>query len=74
MKGVKLLLGASVLMVLGFAIHVTVDYLQYSSTLKSAPFRLWICVDAIIWLVPAALAAIAGFVAKKKLSNKENTK
>ena len=39
-----------------------------------APFWLWICVDALIWLLPALLAFLAGIISKKKLSKKENTK
>ena len=58
-------------MVLMFAIHVTVDYLQYSSTLNSAPFTVWILVDGMLWLIPAALAFAAGIVAKKRMKRKE---
>ena len=74
MKGHKLLYGASILMVLGFCIHLLVDYYKYNTTLNSAPFWLWIVTDALLWLLPAAVAAIAGFVAKKKLTKKEKTK
>ena len=74
MKGHKLLYGASILMVLGFCIHLLVDYHKYITTLNSAPFWLWIVTDALLWLLPAAVAAIAGFVAKKKLTKKEKTK
>ena len=74
MKGHKLLYGASILMVLGFFIHVAVDWHQYNVALNSAPFWVWILVDALLWLIPAAVAAIAGFVAKKRLTKKENTK
>ena len=69
----RLLYGASVLMVLGFLIHLGVDYYQYTHTLNSAPFWLWICVDGLIWLVPAILAFLAGFIAKKKLLHKEKS-
>ena len=69
----KLLYGAAVLMIIGFFIHVIVDYCQYNTTLNSAPFWLWILADSFIWLMPAALAFAAGFVAKKKLSKKEKT-
>ena len=68
----KLLYGASVLMVLGFFIHLAVDWYQYNTTLNSAPFWVWILVDALIWLLPALLAFLAGFISKKKLSKKEN--
>ena len=42
MKGVKLLYGASVLMVLGFCVHILVDYLAYRKSFTSAPFWVWI--------------------------------
>jgi len=73
MKGHKLLYGASVLMVLGFCIHLIVDYYKYNTTLNSAPFWVWIVTDALLWLLPAAIAFVAGFVAKKKLTQKEKT-
>ena len=74
MKGHKLLYGASLLMVLGFFIHVAVDYRQYVASFTSAPFWVWILADALLWLIPAAIAAIAGYVAKKRLMKKENRK
>ena len=74
MKGHKLLYGASVLMVLGFLIHLIVDYQKYQTSFTSAPFWVWIIVDAMLWLIPAAIAVIAGFVAKKRLTKKENRK
>ena len=70
MKGVKLLYGASILMVLGFCIHLIIDYHKYNTTLNSAPFWVWICADAMVWLIPAALAALAGFIAHKKVKEK----
>ena len=74
MKGHKLLYGASVLMVLGFVINLVVDYQQYQNSFTSAPFWVWILADAMLWLLPAGIAAVAGFVAKKKLTKKENSK
>ena len=74
MKGHKLLYGASLFMVLGFFIHVAVDYRQYVASFTSAPFWVWILADALLWLIPAAVAAIAGYVAKKRLTKKENRK
>ncbi len=67
----KLLYGASTLMVLGFCVHLAVDYCQYSTTLNSAPFSVWILVDSLVWLVPAALAFLAGYFAEKRKLSKE---
>ena len=74
MKGHKLLYGASVLMVLGFLIHLFIDYQKYKESFTSAPFWIWICADALLWLLPALIAGVAGYVAKKKLTKKENRK
>ena len=74
MKGHKLLYGASGLMVLGFCIAVLTGWYKYTTVLNSAPFWVWIVTDAMIWLIPAAIAAVAGFVAQKRLSKKEKTK
>ena len=60
-------------MLLGFCVHLAVDYMQYSTTLNSAPFWVWILVDATIWLLPALLAFIAGYISGKRLKKKENT-
>ena len=74
MRGVKLLYGASAFMVIGFCIHLLIDYHTYCTTLNSAPFWVWILVDALVWLIPALLASLAGLIVSKKLRNKEKTK
>ena len=74
MKGHKFLYCASILMVLGCFIHIFIDYQKYKVSFTSAPFWIWICADALLWLLPALIAFIAGFVAKKKLTKKENRK
>ena len=73
-RGHHLLFGAAALMVLGFFVTVAVDWLRYNSTLNSAPFYLWVLCDAVIWLLPAIAAAVAGLVQKRKNINKEKTK
>ena len=55
----------SVLLILGFLINTILDYSRYNSTLNSAPFSLWIMVNAIYFLVPAMIAFIIGLVLKK---------
>ena len=74
MKGHKLLYGASALMVLGFCIHVFIDYQKYKVSFTSAPFWIWIAADALLWLLPALIAWSAGYIAKRKLTKKENSK
>ena len=61
-------------MVLGFVINLVVDYQKYQTSFTSAPFWIWIAADAMLWLIPAAIAAVAGYVAKKRLTKKEKMK
>ena len=56
----------SVLLVIGFIINTIIDYSRYNSTLNSAPFYLWIIVNAIYFIVPAIIALSVGLVIKKK--------
>ena len=72
-RGYHLLIGASALMVLGFGIHLAVDYSRYLNSFTSAPFWLWIAVDAVLWLIPAALAFAAGLVSKKKMQKRRDS-
>jgi len=44
------------------------DYGSYSSTLNSAPFYLWILLNAICLVFPALNVFIVGIVLKKKNS------
>lgn len=62
----KLLYAVSVLLLLGFCIRVVADYLQYSSSLNSAPFYLWILARVIEFIVPGMIAFIAAGLVKKK--------
>ena len=61
-------------MVIGFCINLIVDYRTYSTTLNSAPFWVWILVDALLWLIPALLAFAAGLIVSRILHKKEKTK
>ena len=63
---IKACYGLSVLLVIGFIINTIIDYSRYNSTLNSAPFYLWIIVNAIYFIVPAIIALIVGLVIKKK--------
>jgi hypothetical protein len=58
MKCHKLLYGAAVLMVLGCLIHILIDYQKYKTSFTSAPFWVWILVDAMFWLIPAAIVCL----------------
>lgn len=66
LNGSKVCYGLSVLLVIGFIINTIVDYSRCNSTLNSAPFYLWIIVNAICFIVPAIIALIVGLVIKRR--------
>lgn len=63
----KLLYVISLMLLVVFFLCITADYYQYSSTLNSAPFYLWILVRAVEFMVPSIIIFIAARVIKKKL-------
>jgi len=57
----------SIILVVLFVIKIILDYVTYKTTLNSAPFYLWIVVDAIYFLLPASVIMIVSiFFSKKK--------
>lgn len=42
------------------------DYGKYSSTLTSAPFDIWILVNALYFVLPALIIFILGIIKKRK--------
>jgi len=49
-----------------FVISVITGYARYSSTLNSAPFSVWVLVDAIYFIVPALLLFVVGMILRKR--------
>lgn len=64
--GVTLCYGLSALLIFAFIISTMIDYCRYNCTLNSAPFYIWIVVNAIYFLLPAMIAFIIGVALKKK--------
>ena len=64
----KVCYAISAVLVLGFMIHTIVDYNRYynGNTLNSAPFYLWVVVNAVCLIVPAIIALVVGIVVRKK--------
>jgi hypothetical protein len=56
----------SVLLMIAFFVKSIVDYVQYSSSLNSAPFYIWIVVNAIYFIVPAMIVFVIGIIMKKR--------
>ena len=65
-NGVTLCYGLSALLFVAFMISTMIDYSRYNRTLNSAPFYIWIVVNAIYFLLPAVVAFIIGVALKKK--------
>ena len=65
-NGVTLCYGLCALLFVAFMISTMIDYSIYNRTLNSAPFYIWIVVNAIYFLLPAVVAFIIGVALKKK--------
>ncbi len=52
-----------------FPINTVIDYIRYNNSLNSAPFYLWIWLNALYFLLPALIALIVGLILKKKKSS-----
>lgn len=49
-----------------FLMKTALDYMAYSSSLNSAPFWVWIMMNALYFLLPSVIALICGLVFKRK--------
>ena len=58
----------SAILVVAFVIKCIVDYSQYSSSFNSAPFRVWVLVNALYLIAPAILVFGVGSIIKKKMT------
>lgn len=56
----------SFVLLICFVVKTVMDYGKYSSTLNSAPFEVWILVNAIYLLLPALVIFLVGVFIKKK--------
>ena len=65
-NGEKVCYGVSALLLLGFVVNTIVDYSRYNSALNSAPFSVWILVNAIFFVVPAIIGLVCGLIVRKK--------
>ncbi len=52
--------------VIAFVIKCITDYKQYLTSFGSAPFSVWIFMNAVYLLLPAAIVFAVGVIVKKK--------
>ena len=70
----KVLFIISAILLIAFVVETCIDYCNYNSMLNSAPFSVFILVNAIMYILPSAVLAIIAFIIKRKsnLQNKQN--
>lgn len=56
----------SIVLIVCFIAKTIFDYKRYSASLNSAPFSLWILVNAIYFVLPALIVFLLGIVLKKR--------
>ncbi|GGM18306.1 hypothetical protein GCM10011351_00100 [Paraliobacillus quinghaiensis] len=61
----KVLIVASVLLVLGFVIRLGADYYKYQNTINSTPFYVFIIGRSIVFLLPSIICFSAAKYVKK---------
>lgn len=49
-----------------FVIKMAMDYVQYRTSLNSAPFRYWILVNVLYFIVPSILLYGINYVLQKR--------
>ena len=64
----KILYAISIILIIGFAIILGIDYSKYDSINNSAPFYSFIIVRIIEFIVPSIIVFIIGKALKNKYS------
>ena len=62
----KVFYGFAVLLTVGFCVGTSVDFYQYDEMSNSAPFRLFVAVRGIEFLLPGLILFLAGSAVKRK--------
>lgn len=62
----KLCFGISMIFAVAFIIKCVADYFRYDPIVNSAPFYVWIIVNALYFLIPSVIILTAGIIIMKK--------
>ena len=62
----KVFYGFAVLLAVGFCVGSSVDFYQYDEMSNSAPFRLFVAVRGIVFLLPGLILFLVGRAVKRK--------
>ena len=71
-KLIKICNTVAFIFALSFLLQLLRDWNVYNTTLNSAPFRLWILMDAALYLMPAAFIFLIGRIVKWQKDKDEN--
>ncbi len=66
MKKSNILWTIAAILVLVFFVKTGLDWHTYNTTLNSAPFRVWILVNGVYFLLPAVVFAVIAMVKGRK--------
>ena len=66
MKKPKFWFILSAILVVVYLVKIPLDYHVYSTTLNSAPFWVWLLVNAVYFLIPALIALVIGWIMGRK--------
>ena len=66
MKKFKSLNTVAILLVLAFLVKTGLDWHTYNTTLNSAPFRYWVLVNGVYFLLPAGVTAAISWMRGRK--------
>ncbi len=64
----KILYAISIILIIGFAIILGIDYSKYDNIINSAPFYTFIIVRILEFIVPSIIVFIIGKALKNKYS------
>ena len=56
----------SAVLVIAFFVKSIVDYTQYLDSYNSAPFHVWVLVNAMYFIIPAIIVFVIGAIVKKR--------
>ena len=67
----KFLYAVSILLIIGFVIRISVDFIKYDEMNNSAPFYAFIIIRAIEFVAPSIICFVVGKITKKKITKEE---
>ena len=71
-KIIKICNTVAFIFALSFLLSVARGWNVYNTTLNSAPFYIWVIVDAVMYLMPAAFVFLIGRIVKHQKDKEEN--